>query len=122
MLLPFRWKTANAAVSGEVTSTQHRKAWIARNAAGTAVELVAPALSLPTTASVRAAVIAGAGPAVLSELAVADDIAAGRLRAIEIDGLQLARDLRAVWRGAPQPPTGPARELLKLAAASARHR
>jgi len=93
-----------------------------KNAAGTAVELVAPALSLPTTASVRAAVIAGAGPAVLSELAVADDIAAGRLRAIEIDGLQLARDLRAVWRGAPQPPTGPARELLKLAAASARHR
>jgi DNA-binding transcriptional LysR family regulator len=86
-----------------------------KKALGTGVELAAPALSLPTTASVRAAVVAGAGPAVLSELAVADDIATGRLRAIEIDGLELARDLRAVWRRAPQPPAGPARELLRLA-------
>jgi DNA-binding transcriptional LysR family regulator len=86
----------------------------------TPVELEAPALSLPTTAAVRAAVVAGAGPAVLSELAVADDIAAGRLVAVVVDGIDLARNLRAVWRGAPQPPAGPARELVVLASASAR--
>ena len=84
---------------------------------GETVELEDPALSLPTTAAVRAAVIAGAGPAVLSELTVADDIAAGRLQAVSVEALDLARDLRAVWRRAPLPPAGPARELLMLAAA-----
>lgn len=82
---------------------------------GTSVELVAPALSLPITAGVRAAVIAGAGPAVLSELAVADDVVAGRLCAISTEALDLVRDLRAVWRGGPQSPVGAARELLMLA-------
>jgi DNA-binding transcriptional LysR family regulator len=63
-------------------------------------------------------VVAGAGPAVLSELAVADDIAAGRLRAVSIEALDLTRNLRAVWRGASEPPAGAASELLALAAAS----
>jgi DNA-binding transcriptional LysR family regulator len=85
---------------------------------GSAVVLEAPALSLPTTAAVRAAVIAGAGPAVLSELAVADDIAAGRLAAVQVDGIDLARSLRAVWAGVPEPPAGPARELVVIASGS----
>jgi DNA-binding transcriptional LysR family regulator len=87
---------------------------------GTAGELEAPALSLPTTAAVRAAVVAGAGPAVLSELAVADDIGAGRLVAISVDDIDLARNLRAVWNRLPQPPAGPTRELVALASASPR--
>jgi DNA-binding transcriptional LysR family regulator len=40
------------------------------------------ALALSTTAAVRAAVLAGAGPAVLSELTVTEDITAGRLARI----------------------------------------
>ena len=44
----------------------------------------------------RAAVIAGAGPAVVSRLAVADDLATGRLRAVALSDLVLVRDLMVV--------------------------
>ncbi len=75
-------------------------------------ELAEPALSLSSTTAVRAALIAGAGPGVLSELAVADDLAAGRLRAIPVEPLDLKRNLRAIWRGQPR---GPTRQLLDIA-------
>jgi DNA-binding transcriptional LysR family regulator len=78
--------------------------------------LAAPALALSTSAAVRAAVIAGAGPAVLSELAVADDLTAGRLREISVSDLDLRRILRAVWVGSKTPPPGAARDLIALAA------
>jgi molybdate transport repressor ModE-like protein len=83
-----------------------------RAALGSAATEAPPALELSTTASVRAAVLAGAGPAVLSELAIGDDLASGRLVAISIDGVDLSRALRAVWMGAPTPPAGAARVLL----------
>src|SRR5487761_1862944 len=41
------------------------------------------ALSLSTTAALRAAVLAAAAPAVISELAIADDLASGRLVRVE---------------------------------------
>jgi DNA-binding transcriptional LysR family regulator len=72
----------------------------------------APALELCTSAAVRAAVLAGSPPAVLSRLAVSGDIAAGRLRVIPVGGLDLHRDLRAVWRGGRTPPAGAVRDLL----------
>jgi DNA-binding transcriptional LysR family regulator len=97
------------------SGTREALAAALKKALGADTALAGPALSLPTTAAVRAAVIAGAGPAVLSDLAVADDITAGRLRAVAIDALELTRDLRAIWRSGPQPPIGPARELLALA-------
>ena len=75
-------------------------------------ELAAPALELSTAASVRAAVLAGAGPAVMSELVIGDDLASGRLTAIAIRGLEVRRNLRAVWAGARTPPAGAARDLL----------
>ena len=75
-----------------------------------------PALELSTTAAVRAAVLAGAGPAVLSELAVSEDLAAGRLRRTQVSGLDLRRSLRAIWLGPRQPPAGPVRDLVALAA------
>ena len=71
-----------------------------------------PVLELSTTASVRAAVLAGAGPAVLSRLAVADDLLAGRLRHVPVAGLDLRRRLRAVWTGPRVPPAGGVRVLL----------
>lgn len=76
---------------------------------------VAPAVELTTATSVREAVRAGAGVAVLSRLAVADDVEAGRLTAVTVDGLDLGRTLRAVWTGTARMPPGPARDLLGIA-------
>jgi DNA-binding transcriptional LysR family regulator len=104
------------------SGTREALAVAIKKAGGASVELVAPALSLPTTATVRASVLAGAGPAVLSELAVADDLTAGRLLVVPIGGLDLRRDLRAVWRGPPQLAAGAARDLLDIAGISANPR
>ena len=70
------------------------------------------ALSVSTAAAVRAAVLAGAAPAVISELAVTDDLAAGRLVAIQIPELDLRRTLYAIWTGSRSPPAGAARDLI----------
>ncbi|OBF08012.1 LysR family transcriptional regulator [Mycobacterium sp. ACS4054] len=73
---------------------------------------VAHPLEFASPAAVRAAVLAGAGPAVMSRLAVSDDLTHGRLRAIPVADLDLRRDLRAIWQGAPTGPAGAARDLL----------
>jgi DNA-binding transcriptional LysR family regulator len=70
------------------------------------------ALSVSTTAAVRAAVLAGAGPAVISDLAVAGDLAAGRLAEVRTPELDLRRTLRVIWAGTATPPAGPARDLI----------
>ncbi|MHB1877246.1 MAG: LysR family transcriptional regulator [Streptosporangiaceae bacterium] len=82
---------------------------------GHRADLAAPALALTTTTAVRQAVRAGAGPAVLSLLAVREALAAGTLAVVPVAGLDLNRRLRAVWAGPPQPPAGPARDLLAVA-------
>lgn len=69
-------------------------------------------LELNSATAVRAAVLAGAGPAVASTLAVQDDLGAGRLRTIAIPDLDLRRDLRAIWVGGRIPPAGAVRDLL----------
>ncbi len=76
-----------------------------------------PGMALSTTSAVRAAVLAGAGPAVLSGLAVADDLSTGRLLAIDVVGMDLTRNLRAVWIGSRIPPAGAVRDLLSHIAA-----
>lgn len=63
-------------------------------------ELADPLLVLHSNAAVRTAVASGAGCALLSELTVADAVAAGRMVALEVEGADLGRSLRAVWRGA----------------------
>jgi molybdate transport repressor ModE-like protein len=83
-----------------------------RDALGADVPPVPPVLALSTTSAVRAAVIAGAGPAVLSDLAVADDIAARRLVPVPVAGVDLRRALRAIWLGSRNPPAGAARDLV----------
>jgi DNA-binding transcriptional LysR family regulator len=70
------------------------------------------ALALSSTAAVKAAVAAGAGPAVLSELAVAEELAGHRLTRVPVAGVNLRRSLRAVWSGGELPPVGAARDLL----------
>ena len=71
-----------------------------------------PVLRLSTAAAVRAAVVAGAGPAVMSRLAVADDLAARRLREVEVADVDLRRQLRAIWLGSRLPAAGAVRDLL----------
>ena len=75
-------------------------------------------LEFASPAAVRAAVLAGAGPAVMSRLAVSDDLAHGRLRTIPVADLDLRRELRAIWLGARIPPAGAARDLLNHIATS----
>jgi DNA-binding transcriptional LysR family regulator len=70
----------------------------------TGFHLAPPALELTGNAAVRVAVAAGAGPAVLSELAVHAAVASGELRAVMVDGLTIERPLRAVWPTDPPPP------------------
>jgi DNA-binding transcriptional LysR family regulator len=57
-------------------------------------------------------VLAGSAPAVLSRLAVADDIASGRLQVLPGEDIGLRRDLRAVWLGGRTPPGGAVRDLI----------
>jgi molybdate transport repressor ModE-like protein len=74
------------------------------------------ALELSSTAAVRSAVAAGAGPAAVGAYAIKDDLATGRLVRINVAGLDLTRRLHAVWRGGAHPPEGPARDLVTWAA------
>lgn len=69
-------------------------------------------LEFGSAASVRAAVLAGAGPAVMSRLAVGDDLAQGRLCAIPVADVDWRRTFRAIWIGERTPPAGAARDLL----------
>ncbi len=54
-------------------------------------------LELGSSAAILAAARRGEGPAVLSALAVAADVEAGRLVIVPAEGIDLSRALRAVW-------------------------
>lgn len=83
-------------------------------------ERPAPLLELGSSAAIRTSVLGGVGPAVMSTLAIADDVQAGALRQVEVEGLDMQRTLRAVWR-APNL-DGPAAQLLKLVLRQSRGR
>jgi molybdate transport repressor ModE-like protein len=71
-------------------------------------------LSIGSTAAVIRAVLNGAGPAVISEIAAAPEVAAGRLRIVPVRGLDLRRNLTAVWRS-DHSLSGHALELVRIA-------
>ncbi|WP_132992806.1 LysR family transcriptional regulator [Gordonia zhaorongruii] len=73
-----------------------------------------PILELGSSAAIRTSVAAGVGPAVLSTLAIRDDAASGAVRVVDVEGLDLSRKLRAVWRP-PRELRGPAAELIRIA-------
>ncbi|MGO8771470.1 MAG: LysR family transcriptional regulator [Mycobacterium sp.] len=83
-----------------------------RQVLGDDMEQAPPVLELASAAAMRAAVLAGAGPAAMSRLVVADDLAVGRLRAVTIPELDLRRKFRAIWIGGRTPPAGVIRDLL----------
>ncbi|MCX4747567.1 LysR family transcriptional regulator [Kitasatospora sp. NBC_01287] len=70
-----------------------------------------PLLELASSTALKAAAMSGAGPVCLSELAVADELAARRLVEVPLTALDLRRPLRAVWPAGTRP-VGPARDLL----------
>lgn len=81
---------------------------------------VPPAVELSSTTAVKAAVIAGVGPAVVSNLAITNELAAGKLERVAVDpSLDLHRRLHAIWP-ADRSLTKISQELLDLAAAELR--
>lgn len=64
-----------------------------------------PALVLGSTTAIKAAVVAGASPSVVSRAAVRGELRSGELVAVPCDGLDLRRAIRAVW--APERPLSP---------------
>ncbi|MFF7141925.1 MULTISPECIES: LysR family transcriptional regulator [Streptomyces] len=75
--------------------------------------LARPLLELSSTTAVKASAVSGAGPAVLSELVVGEELAARRLVSVPVADVRLDRSLRAVWRTGHRP-AGPGRDLLGL--------
>ncbi|WP_219995754.1 LysR family transcriptional regulator [Schumannella sp. 10F1B-5-1] len=77
---------------------------------------VEPAAVLATSGVVRASAIAGVAPAVVSARLVGDDLDAGRLERVAVDGLDLSRPLTAIW--ATEPLGTAAQKLLGVARAT----
>ncbi len=75
---------------------------------------VRPALELSSTSAIRATVAAGDHPAVLSILAVREQIAAGTLVKVPIRQLRITRPLTAVWRRSGSGAPASARPLLEV--------
>ena len=105
--------SATALISREPGSGTRETADRALVAAG--FRPVTPLLELGSGTAVRSAVAAGAGPALLSELVVAPDLAAGVLTEVPTAEVDLGRTLRAVWRAGARP-SGRAADLLLVAA------
>ncbi|MFI1576171.1 LysR family transcriptional regulator [Streptomyces anulatus] len=74
----------------------------------------APLLQLSSTTALKNSAVRGVGPAVLSSLAVKEEIAAGTLRPVIVTNFEAKRFLRAVWPKG-QRPAGPARALFAVA-------
>lgn len=74
----------------------------------------AVAFEVGSTRAIKVAVLAGDGPAVVSALAVAEEVARGELVAVRVDEGRLTRRLRAIWRD-DRPPAGAAATLLRIA-------
>jgi len=81
---------------------------------GSGTDPAAPLLELHSTTAVRNSVVAGAGPSVLGVLAVATDLAEGRVVEVAVTDIDLHRPLHAVWPAGHQL-TGAAAALLAIA-------
>lgn len=71
-----------------------------------------PAVVSPTTLGVRGATMAGTAPGALSSIAVAEDLRAGRLVRVLVEGLAIPRPLSAIWSG--RRPSAAARAFLSM--------
>jgi DNA-binding transcriptional LysR family regulator len=78
------------------------------------VDSVPALMELSSTTAIKSAVQSGLAPAVISSIAVADEVDHGRLVAVPVDDLDLSRTLRAVWPSG-RSLLGPARTFVALA-------
>jgi DNA-binding transcriptional LysR family regulator len=90
---------------------------VERVLAAAGARLAVPVVELGSTTAVRGAVMAGAGPAVISDLAVTTELADGRLVKVDMAEPAFGRSLRAVWP-AGRRLVGPAAELVTVAGRS----
>ncbi len=81
--------------------------------AGTSLQALRVALELGSNEAIKEAVQRGLGLAILSTHAVAREVEAGRLHALQVSGLDLARELFVVWDDRRVLPI-PARHFLDL--------
>lgn len=107
-----RWARRSAPISAKELSetpmvarepgSGTRESYVAalQHSLGDLVELAPPVLELSSATAIRAAVLAGAGPAAMSRLSAASDLALNRLREIQVAGVDFKRDLRAICFGA----------------------
>lgn len=63
----------------------------------TPLAVSAASIQLPSNSAIRASVAAGAAPAILSVLAVADDLALGRVVRVRVSDMTITRPLTAIW-------------------------
>ena len=78
------------------------------------VEAATPMLELSSTTAIKSAVQQGLAPAVISSIAVTDEVEHGQLVAVAVADLDLSRTLRAVWPSG-RSLLGPARTFVALA-------
>lgn len=78
------------------------------------VTMAPPMLELTSTTAIKSAVQNGLAPAVISSIAVAEEVNHGRLVAVPVKDLDLSRTLRAVWPSG-RALLGPARTFVALA-------
>jgi phosphonate transport system ATP-binding protein len=86
---------------------------------GAPLDPAAVVLELGSLAGVKTAAASGLGVAFVSRAAAHEELEAGRLRAVAVEGVSIPRRLFVAWR-ADRPPGLAARELVEAARAAAR--
>lgn len=106
---------ADAALVVREQGSGTRRTWDDAVRARLGREGAEPVAELSTSAAVRSAVGEGIGPAVLSRLAIADDVRLGRLVEVPLRGEPVQRPITALWRGGRSDLSEVGRELLEEA-------
>lgn len=73
-----------------------------------------PSLTLASNSALKSSALVGIAPAVLSELAVTEELRSGQLVAVPVSGMELRRPLSVVWRDGDRLPSH-AEALLRVA-------
>ncbi|AKK10423.1 transcriptional regulator [Corynebacterium uterequi] len=80
-------------------------------------DVASPALEVSSNAAVVGSVVAGVGPAVLSEFVIAHPVRSQSVVIVDVVGLTITRTIRAVWAPALSPPS---RDFLRTALRASR--
>jgi DNA-binding transcriptional LysR family regulator len=107
-------EVATTAIVSREPGSGTRQAWERALRAHVATDPPTPILEMSSTTAIKAAVMGGVGPAVLSARVVCAEVAAGTLVRIAIPELDLHRRLHAIW-AAGNRLHGPAADLLTIA-------